>query len=131
MGLKAGWRGYLRNAPPEAVEAMELPELDMGERLSGAFDYIHLFATTQADLDRQFPELRDHLSATGKLWVSWPKGRQLDSDLTLPIVIRIGYSHGLVESTTLSLDAIWSAIRFTRPKAGKTYNNSYGTLPDR
>lgn len=42
---------------------------------------------------------------------------------------RIGYSHGLVESTTLSIDATWSAIKFTHPKPGKTYRNSYGQLP--
>ena len=63
------------------------------------------------------------------LWVSWPKGKQLGTDLALPHVIRIGYSHGLVESSCLSVDATWSALKFTHPKKGKTYNNSYGKLP--
>jgi len=28
----------------------------------------------------------------------------------------------------LSVDNTWSALRFTHPKPGKTYNNSHGTL---
>ncbi len=62
--------------------------------------------------------------------MSWPKGRKLGTDLTLPHVIRIGYSHGLVESTTLSVDGTWSAMKFTHPKRGKDYKNSFGHLPN-
>ena len=65
------------------------------------------------------------------LWVSWPKNRQLGTDLSLPEVIRIGYRHGLVESKTLSVNATWSAIKFTHPVAGKVYNNAFGQLPSR
>lgn len=54
-----------------------------------------------------------------------------DGDLKLQDVIRIGYSNGLVESTTLSINSEWSGIKFTHPKPGKTYANSYGTLHDR
>jgi hypothetical protein len=53
----------------------------------------------QAGLEAAFPALRDHLKRTGMLWVSWPKGGQSGTDLSLPQVIRIGYSHGIVEST--------------------------------
>jgi hypothetical protein len=63
------------------------------------------------------------------LWVSWPKNKKLGTDLALPKVIEIGYNHGFVESKTLSVDATWSAMKFTYPKKGKVYNNSYGRLP--
>ncbi len=55
--------------------------------------------------------------------------RKLGTDLALPKVIEIGYDHGLVESKTLSVGATWSVMRFTHPKKGKAYNNSYGRLP--
>jgi hypothetical protein len=64
----------------------------------------------------------------GMLWVSWPKNRKLGTDLTLPIIIELGYQFGLVESKTISIDATWSAIKFTYPKEDKVDNNSYGTL---
>jgi hypothetical protein len=63
------------------------------------------------------------------LWVSWPKSKKLETDLAQPKVIEIGYNHGLVESKTLSVDATWSAIKFTHPKKSKAYNNSNGQLP--
>jgi hypothetical protein len=63
------------------------------------------------------------------LWISWPKNRQLGTDLTLPTVIQIGYGHGLVESKCLSVNSTWSALKFTHPREGKAYNNSYGRLP--
>ena len=131
MRIKEETRTHFVNAPKSALQAITLPRLEVSATLDGEFGYIHLFAVTQAEMDDMFPKLRAHLGATGMLWVSWPKGRRLGTDLTLPQVIRIGYSHGLVESTTVSVDGTWSAIRFTHPKRGKVYNNSYGQLPDR
>ena len=130
MGLEDGMRAYFRNAPDAALEAMHLPALEIRTSLRGSFDYLHLFTVRQAVMHRSFPKLAGRLQPNGMLWVSWPKGRGLDTDLSLPHVIRIGYRHGLVESTTLSVNATWSGMKFTHPKPGKTYRNSYGRLPD-
>ena len=72
-----------------------------------------------------------HVAPGGKLWVSWPQGRGLGSDLTLPTVIAIGYDAGMVESTCLSVDATWSGLRLTHPRSGRVYAHSSGTLPGR
>jgi hypothetical protein len=129
MGLKSGTRAIFVNAPEHALVAIDPPSLEVASGLAGEFDYIHLFARTQAELDDTFPKLKAHLEPKGMLWVSWPKNKQLGTDLTLPKVIVIGYDHGLVESKTLSVNATWSAMKFTFPKQGKTYRNSYGRLP--
>ncbi|MBO0953161.1 DUF3052 family protein [Fibrella forsythiae] len=128
MGVKPTSRAILINAPTEAVQALELPALDLETNLQGVFDYIHLFAITQAELKEQLPTLKGSLEQTGTLWVSWPKGGQRGTDLTLPKVIEIGYAHGLVESKSLSVNSTWSALKFTHPREGKSYNNSYGNL---
>jgi hypothetical protein len=129
MGVKEGTRAHFVNAPEIALTAIGLPSLNVSANLTGNFDYIHFFVMTQSDMDSLFPKLKAHLQPTGMLWVSWPKGRKLNTDLTLPQIIRIGYNHGLVESTALSINEIWSALKFTHPKAGKVYKNSYGRLP--
>ena len=129
IGVKQGMRSILIDAPPEAKEAIGLPGDDVAHRLSGSFDYIHFFVTGQQVLDRSFRKLKNHLREHGMLWVSWPKGGALGTNLTLKKVIEIGYSHGLVESKTISVSPTWSAIKFTFPKEGKQYNNSYGQLP--
>jgi hypothetical protein len=96
--------------------------------LRGKFDFIHFFSNSQSELHKKFPMLQAHLKATGALWISWPKGGKLGTDLTLPTVIKIGYSYGLVESKSLSVNVVWSALKFTHPKKGKVYNNSFGKL---
>ncbi|WGW12000.1 hypothetical protein LWF01_18250 [Saxibacter everestensis] len=130
MGVKEGVRTFFVNAPALALDAIELPELEISENLVGDFDYIHLFSMTRAEMNQTFPLLKLYLKPSGMLWLSWPKSRKLGSDLSLPIVIEIGYNHGLVESTCLRIDDTWAGLKFTHPKKGKVYNNSHGTLPD-
>ncbi len=129
MGVRPGSRALLVDAPESARAAMSLPDLELAGQLDGEFDYLHLFATRQEQLRERFPELRGHLRPGGMLWVSWPKGGQLGTDLTLRQVIAIGYGFNLVESTAVRIDDVWSALKFTHPKPGKTYANSYGVLP--
>ena len=128
MGVKEGMRAFFLNVPESAMNAINLPGLDVGSILQGEFDYLHFFTKTQAEMDDSFPKLKKHLKPTGMLWLSWPKGKQLGTDLALPAVIRIGYSHGLVESTCLSVDVTWSGLKFTHPKKNKVYHNSHGQL---
>lgn len=129
MGIREGMRAFFVNAPQSALDAINLPTLNLASQLRGQFDYIHIFTITQVEMDDVFPKLKRHLKPTGMLWVSWPKNRKLNTDLVLPKVINISYSHGLVESICLSVDATWSGLKFTHPKKGKDYHNSFGQLP--
>ena len=129
MGVKHGSRAHLVGTPAAAFAAMQLPALEQSPEFDGEFDYLHLFTTSRPSLEEAFPTLKRHVKATGMLWVSWPKARKLGTDLSLPVVIKLGYSNGLVESTCLSVDDTWSALKFTHPKKGKNYHNSHGALP--
>lgn len=128
MGIKDGMRAIFVDAPTEVMEAIKLPTLEIASELTGTFDYIHLFSKNQEMLKKHFPEIKTHLKPSGMLWVSWPKNGQLETDLSLSEIINIVYGFGLVESTALSVDATWSALKFTHPKKGKVYNNSHGKL---
>ena len=130
MGIKPGSRAYFAGSDEAPIAAISLPDLKILKSLSGKIDYIHLFAKDQKKMEEWFPKLKKHLAINGMLWVSWPKAKQLGTDLNIKEVIRIGYDHGLVESTALSINPVWSALKFTYPKAGKEYNNSYGKLPE-
>ena len=131
MGVKENDKTYFVNAPKEAIVAINLPDVQLSKSLKDEFDYIHLFVKQQCEQEDIFPKLKKHLKLDGMLWVSWPKGGQLDTDLTLHKVIKIGYEFGLVESTCLSVNETWSALKFTHPKKGKIYNNSHATLKSR
>jgi hypothetical protein len=131
MGIKQNCMGIFIHAPAEAIVDIHLPEISVKRKLTGNFDYIHLFVKTQSEQKEIFPKLKEHLEIDGMLWVSWPKNNQLETDLSLPQVIKIGYSFGLVESTCLSVNKVWSAIKFTHPKKNKIYNNSHAKLTSR
>lgn len=128
MGIKEGSKAYFKAAPADAIASINLPEITVVKKLSGEFNYIHLFVKKQSEQESIFLRLKKHLELHGMLWVSWPKGGQLDTDLSLPKVISTGYEFGLVESTCLSINSTWSAIKFTHPKKGKIYTSSHAKL---
>lgn len=128
MGIKPSMRAIFINAPTDAIRAIDPPNLELETNLIGDFDYIHFFANSQTEFQEKFPKLKGYLKQTGMLWVSWPKSGKKGTDLTLTTVIKIGYDYGLVESKCLSINTVWSALKFTHPKKGKIYNNSYGRL---
>ncbi|MBW8360618.1 MAG: hypothetical protein K0M56_00365 [Kaistella sp.] len=128
MGIKENSRAGFINADLEVLSQINLPILDISTKLEETFDYIHLFVKTQAEFIDYFPKLKANLKPNGMFWVSWPKGGKLRTDLNIKTVIKLGYDFGLVESTCLSIDEIWSGLKFTHQKKGKIYNNSYGKL---
>jgi hypothetical protein len=128
MGIRNGSRTLLVKVPEDAHAALDLPDLKLSSRMTGNFDYIHLFAEDQQMLHNYFSRLKKHLATTGMLWISWPKSGKNGTDLNIKNVIKIGYDYGLVESKALSVNETWSALKFTHPKEGKSYNNSYGKL---
>lgn len=128
MGIKEKSKAIFINSDNDAVENIHLPTLDLSTKLEKEFDYIHLFVKTQAEFIHHFPKLKPHLNTNGMLWVSWPKGGKLGTDLNIKTLIKLGYDFGLVESTCLSINDTWSGLKFTHPKKGKVYNNSYGKL---
>ena len=129
IGIRAGKRAILVRAPADVRQALAKGGARFTRSLTGKFDYIHAFFTTQAQVKASFRTFQSHLAPGGMLWISWPKKGQLKTDLSLTKIIGIGYKRGLVESKTIGVNDTWSAIKFTWPKAGKTYKNSFGTLP--
>lgn len=130
MGVKENSRAFFVDSDNEAIGNIHLPSLDISTKLEEEFDYIHLFVKKQSEFTAYFPKLKKHLKTNGMLWVSWPKGGKSETDLNIKTVIKLGYDFGLVESTCLSINDIWSGLKFTHPKEGKVYNNSYGKLND-
>lgn len=129
MGIKSNDAIILLNAPDDAAQEIIFPEVNVHEKLAGKFDHIILFVKTQNEMKESFESLKAHLADNGRLWVAWPKANKLGSNLNIPSVIKIGYDTGLVESMNLSINETWTTLKFTWPKPGKIYNNSYGTLP--
>lgn len=125
MGIKEGSRAIIINGERGVIASLRLPKVEIAPRLSGTFDYIHVFVKTQKDLDRQFTRVKKNLASRGMLWISWPKAGKLQTDLNMKLVIRIGFDHGLIESKAIRVDDTWAGLKFTHPKAGKVYRNPH------
>lgn len=102
------------NPPPEYESMLgKLPKrIHFKKRPSPNLDFIHFFATSRGDLVAEILMLKQSISPTGSLWISWPSvsaGR--NTDLSETRVREIGRKNGLVDIKTCSLNDTWSAMK--------------------
>src|SRR5260221_1423923 len=77
------------------------------------YDFIHFFTKCQELLKEEFPKLKKSLKPSGMLWISWPKGAcNIATDLNENIIRSIGLKNGLVDVKVISVDEVWSGLKF-------------------
>ena len=115
LGINVGQRIAILNAPENYPIALE----DLSANVAllnmpvGPFGFIHFFTKNRRELEDRFPELKRELTPSGMLWVSWPKAAsKVPTDLNENIVRDIGLAHGLVDVKVVSVDEVWSALKF-------------------
>jgi hypothetical protein len=113
--LKAGMRAAVLNAPSsyEPVLDRQLPpDVTVSRQLdSSKYDFIHVFATQREELLRDGPAWRQALESKGVLWVSYPKGKALPTDLNRDVVRLTVQQVGLDTVSQVAIDDTWSALR--------------------
>jgi hypothetical protein len=105
-------RAIVLNAP--ASYAPTLSDLPLEDRLEGDFDFIHVFVTHRSDVQRDGQRWREALKDDGILWVSYPKGKSIPTDLNRDSLNRALQDHGLQGVSQVAIDDVWSALRFKR-----------------
>ena len=84
---------------------------------NGSYDLVQYFTVKRDDLEEAFPILYKLLSNRGFLWISWPKRSSgVETDLNENEVREIGLENGLVDVKVVSIDEIWSALKFVHRK---------------
>ena len=120
LGLKPDTRAHFAGAPDHLFELLgTLPEgLRVLARPAKDLDYVHVFATRAADLERRLRSLVPKLARDGALWISWPKGTStIDTDLSGGRVRELGQAAGLVDVKVCAVDDDWSGHKFVIPLA--------------
>ncbi|MFZ0137477.1 MAG: DUF3052 domain-containing protein [Candidatus Sulfotelmatobacter sp.] len=115
LGIKAGFRARLANAPAEVrAELREaLAECEMKARDN--LDFAMMFTKSRAELAREFSQLAKLLAPAGILWVGWPKKTSgVASDLDGNVVREIGLVAGLVDVKVCAVTEVWSGLKFVR-----------------
>jgi hypothetical protein len=115
--VKAGQRLGLVNPPPGYAERLlPLPDGASIVALQPGLDVLQVFVQDRAALDRETAALRA-VRDGGILWVCYPKGgRKAGTDLNRDLLWEALGAVGLTGVTLVSVDDIWSAMRF-RPTA--------------
>ena len=118
LGLKPGHRAAVVNPPAGYLERIGPPEgVEAATRLDGSFDFVQVFALDRAALDRDIGAAHGALAPGGRLWVSYPKGSsKVPTDLSRDVFWEALGHLGLGPVTQVSVDDVWSALRF-RPVA--------------
>lgn len=115
LGIKTGYKIFVLNAPenykillselPENIYIKRKPELNL--------DFIHFFTNSRSELLGYFNVLKKYLALNGILWISWPKkSSKVKTDLDGNIVRETGLKEGLVDVKVVSVNEIWSGLKF-------------------
>jgi hypothetical protein len=115
LGIKDGFAISIIGAPKDyAVTLGKLPSVvKQSKKLKGPLDFLQFFCSRRSRLEANFPSLKEALSPSGMLWVSWPKvSSAVPTDLTENVVREIGLRNGLVDVKVCAVDEIWSGLKF-------------------
>lgn len=115
LGLKEETTAVAVNAPASYATTLgELPEgTTIVQESAPDARFIHVFATSRAELEAQLGRLVPDLAYDGMLWISWPKkASKVETDLTGDVVRAVGLASGLVDVKVCAVDEVWSGLKF-------------------
>jgi hypothetical protein len=117
LGIKDGYSLAFLNAPAGYSNLLGgLPDGAMiAAGRSSDLDFVQLFVTESASLERVLPGLKRRVKRGGMIWVSWPKASsKVQTDLSDAVVREVGLKNGLVDVKVCAVDETWSALKFVR-----------------
>jgi hypothetical protein len=114
LGIRPNERVIALNPPRNYAALLEgLPEGAVIEgRVSRDANFIHLFTTRRAELEKRLPSLRVKIADTGTLWVSWPKKSSgVATDVTEDTIRAVALPLGFVDVKVCAVDETWSGLK--------------------
>jgi len=112
LGIKAGHKVCLLNAPGSVQRHLETPNIDdvriTHDLRLPPVDVVVLFVERLAELERRFGEITARLHPAGGFWVAFRTHR---GDITDDVVRRIALAAGMVDNKVCTIDASWSGMR--------------------
>jgi hypothetical protein len=115
LGIKQGEAIFAFNQPANYAKLLApLPEgvsFITGVPKEGA-RFVHLFATSLAELDRELPRARSALAKDGSLWVSWhKKSARVVTDVTEDAIRARALATDLVDVKVCAVSELWSGLK--------------------
>ena len=121
LGIKENKRLIILNAPEGYSKQIgtllpEDVELVTTATSVGKFDVVLLFVRNKTEVEKDTPKAIDIVKPGGRLWLSYPKqSSKVPTDINRDILWKIFPNDEWRPVTQISIDEVWSALRF-RPK---------------
>ena len=112
LRYRSGMRVFVTGAPAgfeaELARAGKIARAGNREK---DLDLVQAFFTRRTHLERDLSRLRERLGPRGILWICYPKGGALGTDLNRDLVRESAERAGLRTVGIVAVDAVWSALR--------------------
>ena len=119
LQMKAGQRAVIINAPAGYLERLDpLPErVELVQSPEGQYDFVQVFVKNMEDLQKCLPLAAQAVKHDALLWIAYPKGgAKAGTDLNRDVLWNAVSQYNLTGVTLVSLDDVWSAMRFRPPE---------------
>lgn len=114
LGIKEGFRIYLKNAPGDYRDWISpVPEnVSFLKRRTREIDLAHIFVSRTADLGNLLSDLYDPIHPDGMIWVSWhKKASKIPTEITEDVIRDVALPMGLVDVKVCAVSDIWSGLK--------------------
>jgi hypothetical protein len=114
LSIKPNATVVLISPPPNYWKLLgKLPDgVNFANRPDIGCEFVHLFTTLRADLEKQLAYLRTKITSTGMLWVSWPKKSSgVSTDVTEDVIRAVALPLGFVDVKVCAVDETWSGLK--------------------
>jgi hypothetical protein len=114
LGIKPEMKILLVGAPADYFQLLET-DLSKQAIKNGKADFVHVFATSKKDLDRQFNQLIKKLPASAIIWISWyKKSAKIPTDITEDTIREIVLPTGWVDVKVCAVSEVWSGLKIVK-----------------
>lgn len=112
LGIKDGMALYAISPPKDYAALLEVPAKVAARPPKDGADFVHLFVTSLAELDKQLPLARKAMKVDGMLWVSWyKKAAKVPTDVTEDLIRARALKADLVDVKVCAVSDVWSGLK--------------------
>jgi len=114
LGIKPGLTVVTINAPTNYRRLLgTIPEgVTFSDRLKSDSSFVHVFIKKRSELEKRLALLREKITDTGTVWVSWPKKSSgVATDVAEDVVRAIALPLGFVDVKVCAVDETWSGLK--------------------
>jgi hypothetical protein len=114
LGIKPGMKILLIHAPTDYSGILGMDISSQTVKKAPA-DFVHLFASSKAGLEKDFYALINKLPADAMIWISWyKKSAKIPTDITEDVIRDIVLPTGWVDVKVCAVNDIWSGLKIVK-----------------